>query len=176
MFAKFRKDLYWRLLDAYVPQGCLTPNWLRAIRFALLPIDTIKLLVMGQHYDIMTDTWKINGVKLSGRMIEIMTAEANEGRWHRFVKQGDLVTVDHVLSDVEDESKNPWKAAVIDHLVCSFLLNEENSRDPKKALSDIIEWEAAQALDPLISERAWQLLQAQVEISHPSLSENGGDD
>jgi acyl dehydratase len=57
----------------------------------------------------MTDTWKINGVRLSGRMIEIMTAEVNEGRWHRFVKQGDLVTVESVLPDntriVETEVK-----------------------------------------------------------------------
>ena len=158
MFNKFRKELYWRLQDAYVPQGCLTSNWLRAIRFALLPIDTIKLLVMGQYYDIMTDTWKINGVRLSGRMIEVLTAEANEGRWHKFVKQGDLVTVDRVLSDVEDESKNPWKAAVIDYLVCAFLLNEKNSKDPKRALCDIIDWEVNLALDPLVSERASKLL------------------
>lgn len=156
MFTKFRKELYWRLLDAYVPQGCLTPNWLRAIRFALLPIDTIKLLVMGQYYDIMTDTWKINGVKLSGRMIEIMTAEANEGRWHRFVRQGDVVIV-------EDESKNPWKAAIIDYLVCSFLLNEENSKDPRQALHDIVSWEIRLALDPLVSERANKLLQMRPE-------------
>lgn len=143
-----------------MPQGCFTPNWLRAIRFALLPINTIKLLVMGQYYDIMTDTWKINGVKLSGQMIEILTAGVNKGRWYRFVKQGDLVTAESVLSDVEDESKNSWKAAVIDRLVCMSALNEENSWDPKRALHDIISWEIELALDPRVSERAYRLLQS----------------
>lgn len=163
MFTKFRKELYRSLQDAYVPQGCFTPNWLRAIRFALLPIDTIKLLVMGQYYDIMTDTWKINGVKLSGLMIKVLTAEVNAGRWHRFVKQGDVVIIEHVLSDVEDENKNPWKAAVIDYLVCAFLLNKENSKDPRQALRDIVFWETQLALDPLVSERANKLLQMRPE-------------
>lgn len=114
MFTQFRKEVYRRLQDAYVPQGCFTPNWLRAIRFALLPFDTIKLLVMGQYYDIVTDTWKINGMKLSGRMIEVMTAEISEGRWHRFIRQDDLVVVESVLPEdtriVKTEAKTPWSA------------------------------------------------------------------
>lgn len=162
MFTQFRKKLYWDLRDR-VPDGEIAPKWLIAARLALLPIDTIKLLVMDQYYDIMTDTWKINGVKLSGRMIKVLTAEVNAGRWHRFAKQGDLVIVESALPDVEDKSKNPWKAAVIDHLVCSFLLNEENSKDPKKALHDIVSWEAQLALDPRVSKHAYKLLQTNPE-------------
>lgn len=146
-----------------MPDGKIAPKWLIAARLALLPIDTVKLLVMDQYYDIMTDTWKINGVKLSGRMIEVLTTEVSEGRWHRFVRQGDLVVAESVLSDVEDESKNPWKAAVIDYLVCAFLLNDENSRDPKRALHDIVSWETQLALDPFVSERAHKLLQMRPE-------------
>ena len=81
-----------------------------------------------------------------------------EIHWHRFVRQGGVVMVEHVLSDVEDESRNPWKAEVIDYLVCAFLLNEKNSKDPKRALCDIIDWEVNLALDPLVSERASKLL------------------
>lgn len=66
-------------------------------------------------------------------------------------------------SIIEDETKNPWKAAVIDYLVCAFLLNEENSKDPKKALHDIVSWETQLALDPRVSERAHKLLQMRPE-------------
>jgi hypothetical protein len=163
MLAQLRKRIYQRLWDR-VPQGEIAPKWLIAARLALLPIDTIKLLVMDQYYDIWTNTWKINGVRMSGQMIAVMTAEIDEGRWHRFVRQGDLVTVETLFSsDIEDETKNPWKAAVIEHLVCCFLLNEENSKDPKKALHDILSWETQLALDPLISERARKLLQMRPE-------------
>lgn len=162
MFTQFRKRLYWRLQDR-VPEGQIAPKWLIAIRLALLPLDTIKLLAIDQYYDIWTNTWKIYGVKLSGRLIEVLAAEVNAGRWHRFVRQGDLVTAESVLSDVEDESKNPWKAAVIDYLICRFLLNEENSKDPRQALHDIVSWEIQLALDPLVSERANKLLQMRPE-------------
>lgn len=51
----------------------------------------------------------------------------------------------------EDERANRWKAAVIDWLVCSFLLNEENASDPQRALRDIVEWEVSVAMDPAVS-------------------------
>jgi hypothetical protein len=162
MFTQFRKKLYWHLQDR-VPDGQIVPKWLIVARLTLLPIDTIKLLIMDQYYDIMTDTWKINGVKLSGRMINIITAEVDAGRCHRFTRQGDLVTVESVLSDIENESKNPWKAAVIDYLVCAFLLNKENSKNPKQALHDIVSWEVELALDPRVSQRAYRLLQSTPE-------------
>lgn len=98
MLAQLRKRIYQRLWDR-VPQGEIAPKWLMAARFVLLPITTVKFLVMDEYYDIMTDTWRINGVRMSGRMIAVMTAEIDKGRWHRFVRQGDLVIVESVMPD-----------------------------------------------------------------------------
>ena len=50
-----------------------------------------------------------------------------------------------------EEAANPWKDALIDALVCAFLLNEENQSDPRRALHDLISWEVQLARDPLIS-------------------------
>jgi hypothetical protein len=52
---------------------------------------------------------------------------------------------------VPEEAANPWKDALIDALVCAFLLNEENQSDPRRALHDLISWEVQLARDPLIN-------------------------
>ena len=79
-----------------VPDGQVAPRWLIAARLALLPIDTIKLLVMDQYHDIWTDTWKINGVRMSGRMIEVMTARIGSDKIYKFSKEKDVVIVTEV--------------------------------------------------------------------------------
>lgn len=56
-----------------------------------------------------------------------------------------------VAQPVPEEAANPWKDALIDALVCAFLLNEENQSDPRRALHDLISWEVQLARDPLIS-------------------------
>lgn len=60
---------------------------------------------------------------------------------------------------IEDETKNRWKGVLVDALVCLFLLDEENSKDPKAALNSIVNLEVEMALDPRIGERARQLLE-----------------
>jgi hypothetical protein len=54
-------------------------------------------------------------------------------------------------TSIDIEVTNPWKDAVFDALICSFLLNEENASDPKKALRDLLAWESELARDPLIN-------------------------
>ena len=64
---------------------------------------------------------------------------------------------------IEDETKNKWKAAIMDYLVCTFLLNDENKNDPKRALRDIVGREVQLALDPAVSEKANKLLEMRPE-------------
>jgi hypothetical protein len=73
-----------------------------------------------------------------------------------------LIDID-ITEIIEDESKNKWKAAVIDYLVCRFLLNKENEGDPRRAIHDIIGWEVQAALDPSVSEGARKLLEMRPE-------------
>lgn len=74
--------------------------------------------------------------------------------------EADSASMDVDITEIiENESKNRWKAAVMDYLVCTFTLNEKNAKDPEQAIHDIISWEVGIALDPLVSERARKLLE-----------------
>lgn len=52
---------------------------------------------------------------------------------------------------IADESRNPWKRALIDELVVDCILSKEHYEDPKKALQDAIMWNIQVALDPSVS-------------------------
>ena len=49
---------------------------------------------------------------------------------------------------------NPWEDAVIDALVVNWRLDEETSRDPRKAIAALMQCAREEALDPQISEEA----------------------
>jgi len=75
--------------------------------------------------------------------------------------QLDFQTSHHELKDLkarargalaEPEPVNPWKEALIDALVVDFILNEENSNDPKRAIHDLINWNMELAREPLLAE------------------------
>ena len=65
-------------------------------------------------------------------------------------RAADLLAQRHP-APVLEEAANPWKDALIDALVCNFLLTTENESDPKKALHDLISWETRLAMDPSIN-------------------------
>ena len=57
---------------------------------------------------------------------------------------------------IESERLNPWKAELIDALVCSHILQEEHYSNPRKALNALVTWEAQVAADPRVSSTALQ--------------------
>lgn len=57
-----------------------------------------------------------------------------------------------------DQASNPWKAAIIDDLICSFQLEQAHYEDPRKALNDSICWHMDVALDPAVSKDAQALI------------------
>lgn len=61
-----------------------------------------------------------------------------------------------IAAAVESEQLNPWKAGLIDALVCSHILQEEYYSSPRKALNALIAWEAQVATDPRVSSAALQ--------------------
>jgi hypothetical protein len=83
----------------------------------------------------------------------------------------------------EHEPINHWKEALIDALVVDFLLNEENSNDPKRAIHDIINWNMKLAREPLLAEgdgvgpsdKGWQEFIEQLQhVQHVALGEGAG--
>ena len=53
---------------------------------------------------------------------------------------------------------NPWKAELINELECSGIYKSARENDPKKALTDAINWNVDVALDPSVSSDAKKLV------------------
>lgn len=62
-----------------------------------------------------------------------------------------------MLSAPQSDKANPWRDAVEDQLVVAHILNETHS-DPRKAVSDAIDWNVQVALDPQVSSDAQALI------------------
>lgn len=58
---------------------------------------------------------------------------------------------------VEDERLNPWKNALVDAAVCSWIYSEKNKNNPRQMLADLMREEVIEALDPRISKDARDL-------------------
>jgi hypothetical protein len=61
-----------------------------------------------------------------------------------------------IAAAIESEQLNPWKAELIDALVCSHILQKEHYSNPRKALNDLIAWDVQVATDPRVSSTALQ--------------------
>jgi len=57
------------------------------------------------------------------------------------------------------QSVKSWKDVVMDKLVCCCIDTKEHETNPEKAVNDLLAWEIALALDPLVSGEAAKLLQ-----------------
>lgn len=57
------------------------------------------------------------------------------------------------MTSPKDGGPNEWRAAVIDRLTASSLLNDDNTDNPQLALLDIVEWERTLAEEPAASKR-----------------------
>jgi len=66
---------------------------------------------------------------------------------------------------IDDETQNPWKAAIIQELIVDNILTEELERDPRTALAVAIDWNCKVALDPSVSAEARALQQAAIDAA-----------
>lgn len=60
---------------------------------------------------------------------------------------------------MSEQTSNPWKDQIIDHLVIWHIYRAVHEDDPKKALQDLLNIETSCALDPSVSEAAQALMQ-----------------
>lgn len=88
-------------------------------------------------------------------------------------EQASSTTAD-IPAAIESEQLNPWKAELIDALVCSHILQKEHYSNPRKALNALITWEAKVATDPRISSTALQKPKSFVE--EPPTADDADDD
>jgi hypothetical protein len=79
-----------------------------------------------------------------------------------------------IAAAVEPEQLNPWKAELIDALVCSHILQEEHCSNPRKALNDLIAWDIQVATDPRVSSTALQ--KPKLFAEEPPTSDDADDD
>lgn len=75
-----------------------------------------------------------------------------------------------VQAAINDETKNPWKSAIIDELVVDCIYSAEYEADPRKALADVIEWNVQVALDPRVSADARKLQQDAIDAALESVA------
>lgn len=67
-----------------------------------------------------------------------------------------FISEESLMAPSKIEPVNPWKEAVVDALVCDFLLNETNKDDPRRAIRDIVNWnlELGRDMQPPLSDAA----------------------
>lgn len=64
---------------------------------------------------------------------------------------------------------NPWREAVIDALVESWIYNESHVDNPTKAVADLLAWEVQMASDPVISTAAQALIERGRQEASPEV-------
>lgn len=60
---------------------------------------------------------------------------------------------------MDDPKQNEWKRVIEEELVALHILNE-NHKDPRKALNDVIDWHVQIALDVAVSTDAQKLFES----------------
>lgn len=72
----------------------------------------------------------------------------------------DTPALDAVIAEaIADEARNPWKQAIINELVVSHILHTDHETDPIKALAALVDYECKEALDPVVSKEAQELIE-----------------
>ena len=70
---------------------------------------------------------------------------------------------------------NPWKAELINELECSGIYKSAHENDPKKALTDAINWNVDVALDPAVSSDAKKLVDDAVQTCIDIINDHMAD-
>jgi len=102
-FFRFRVKTFHRVCDFFsLPECVVLPWWARCIRFVLFPVEVFGWALTRQnHYDILTDTYLIHGVRFSGRCFELLAAEGK--CVYKFKREGDLVVAERIrFPELED--------------------------------------------------------------------------
>ena len=96
-FFQFRSDLYSSVVSHYVSKGCILPRWALGLRTILFPLEMLgHFLSRPNHYDVLTDTYIIHGIRYHGEVLRTFAAPEEEGLY-RFKRNGELVSIERVI-------------------------------------------------------------------------------
>jgi len=95
-FFSFRVKIFHQICDLFsLPEGESLPKWAICAKFALFPIEMLGwALTRPNHYDLLTDSYTIYGIKYSGPFFRCLAAD-NECVY-RFRREGDLVVAERI--------------------------------------------------------------------------------
>jgi len=95
-FFRFRVKAFHQICNFFfLPEGQILPWWARCIRFALFPVEMLGwALTRPNHYDLLTDSYMIYGIKYHGPFFRCLAAEGE--CVYRFRREGDLVVAERI--------------------------------------------------------------------------------
>lgn len=79
------------------------------------------------------------------------------------------------ISAMSNDTSDEWKNEIIEELVCAHIYQSIHEIDPKKALTDVINWNVEVALDPAVSADAKKLVDATVETCVEIINDHMAD-
>jgi hypothetical protein len=93
------RDAIWRWARRGLPEGCILPWWLLAIRAALYPLEFLRWRLARSHgWQFESDTYRLYGVTYSGAALRAL-ADA-DGEVYRITRRGEVVTLERVPNAV----------------------------------------------------------------------------
>lgn len=129
------------------PGACLAPYcYEKPVEVERTQADEIAFLK--NRIAVLEDVCKAKHEQAMQQMHEIAELRANLKR---------------ATSAMSNDTSDEWKNVIIEELVCSYIYQSIHEIDPKKALTDVINWNVEVALDPAVSADAKKLVDKTVE-------------
>ena len=124
------------------PGACLAPHcYEKPVNMERTQADEIAFLK--NRIAVLEDVCKVKHEQAMQQTQEISELKANLKR---------------ATSAMSNDTSNEWKNEIIEELVCAHIYQSIHEIDPKKALTDAINWNVDVALDPAVSSDAKKLV------------------
>ena len=101
------REIIWEKICSKMTEGCVLPWWALVVRAILYPIDFVYWqMSRTRGYQVLTDTFLIDGVKFSARTLRRLANAKGEA--FRFTRAGDMVIIEykHDVSVKVENNKN----------------------------------------------------------------------
>ena len=130
MFRKLRNSI-WKLVTGNLEEGMILPRWAYCIRVILFPFEYLRKFDT-VNYDFMTDTWNIEGVRISGEsLIDLANAS---GKSYIFTRIGDRLLVENLIPQHKQTILNVSPERSVLFIFPSYQMNREQIIELKEQI------------------------------------------
>lgn len=130
MFRKLRNSI-WKLVAGNLKEGTILPRWAYCIRVILFPFGYLRKFDT-VNYDFMSDTWNIEGVRISGDvMIDLANAS---GKSYTFTRIGDRLLVENIIPRHKQTILNVSPERSVMFIAPSYQMNREQIIELKEQI------------------------------------------